>query len=131
MTEETRPAARKYQIGEAREWMVWDGVALADVLNEDETPGLKLGAVGFVRASRGVATSFEFAYDEVLVVTSGRCTVTFGREAVTAGPGEVVYLPASATGSFRTEEDVELVYVASSPYGEVNRRAKAALLGAG
>jgi hypothetical protein len=38
--------------------------------------------------------------------------------------------PSKARGSFRTDEDTELVYVASSPYGEVNRQAKAELLGA-
>ena len=121
---------RKYTIGEARDWMVWEGVALVDVVNEDETPEIKLGAVGFLRAPWGVTTSFEFAYDEVLVVTKGRCTVAFGKEELTAGRGEVIYLPAGTPGSFRTEEDTELVYVASSPYGEVNRLAKAALLGA-
>jgi len=125
----SRPV-RKYTIGEARDWMVWEGVALADVVNEDETPEAKLGAVGFLRAPQGITTRFEFAYDEVLVVTKGRCMVTFGREEVTAGPGEVIYLPAGTPGTFRTVEDTELVYVASSPYGEVNRQAKAALLGA-
>lgn len=126
----SRPV-RKFTITEARNWMVWEGVALADVVNEDETPETKLGAVGFLRAPWGVATSFEFAYDEVLIVTRGRCTVTFGGEEVTAGPGEVIYLPAGTPGSFHTDEDTELVYVASSPYGEVNRQAKAALLDAG
>ena len=133
MSKEARNPARpvqKFAIGEARDWMVWEGVALADVLNEDEMPEIKLGAVGFLRAPWGVNTSFEFPYDEVLVVTKGRCTVTFGKEELTAGRGEVIYLPAGTPGSFRTEEDTELVYVASSPYGEVNRLAKAALLGA-
>jgi ethanolamine utilization protein EutQ (cupin superfamily) len=123
-------AIRKYTAGEARDWMVWEGVALADVVNEDETPAVKLGAVGFLRAPWGVTTSFEFPYDEVLVVTRGRCTVTSGKEELTAGRGEVIYLPAGIAGSFRTEEDTELVYVASSPYGEVNRQVKAELLGA-
>ena len=36
----------------ARDWMEWSGFALADVVNEDEAPAAKLGAVGFVRASR-------------------------------------------------------------------------------
>jgi ethanolamine utilization protein EutQ (cupin superfamily) len=124
----SRPV-RKFTIGEARDWMVWEGVALADVVNEDDTPAVKLGAVGFLRAPWGVSTSFEFAYDEVLVVTKGRCTVAFSGDEVTAGPGEVIYLPAGTPGSFRTDEDTELVYVASSPYGEVNRQAKADLLG--
>lgn len=125
----SRPV-KKFTIAEARDWMVWEGVALADVVNEDDTPDVKLGAVGFLRAPWGVTTSFEFAYDEVLIVTKGRCTVSFGNKELTAERGEVIYLPAGTPGSFRTEEDTELVYVASSPYGEVNRQAKAALLGA-
>jgi hypothetical protein len=48
---------------------------------------------------------------------------------LTARVGEVLYLPAGTPGSFSADEDVELVYVASSPYGEVNRSVKASLLG--
>ena len=120
----------KFTAGEARDWMVWEGVALADVINEDESPDVKLGGVGFLRAPKGVTTNFEFAYDEVLVVTKGACTVISGSRTVTMQAGEVVCLPAGTLGSFRTDEDTELVYVASSPYGEVNRQAKAELLGA-
>ena len=120
----------KFTIGEARDWMVWEGVALADVVNEDDSPDVKLGGVGFLRAPKGVTTNFEFAYDEVLVVTKGVGAVISGSRTVTMQAGEVVYLPAGTPGSFRTDEDTELVYVASSPYGEVNRQAKAELLGA-
>jgi ethanolamine utilization protein EutQ (cupin superfamily) len=75
------------------------GVALADVANEDESPTMKLGAVGFTKAPAGSDSQFEFEYDEVLVVTSGRCTVTSGNRALTAEPGEVVYLPANVPGT--------------------------------
>ena len=109
--------------------MEHSGVALSDVVNEDETPGVKLGAVGFMRAPKGQSTSFTFEYDEVLVVTQGQCTVRLGSRSVTAGPGEVVYLSAGTPGSFHTEADTELVYVASSPYGAANREGKAELLG--
>jgi quercetin dioxygenase-like cupin family protein len=64
------------------------------------------------------------------VVTKGVCTVVSAGRSVTMKVGEVVYLPAGTPGSFRTDEDTELVYVASSPYGEVNRQARAELLGA-
>ncbi len=43
--------------------------------------------------------------------------------------GEVIYLPAGVPGSFHADTDLELVYVASSPYGRVNREEKAELLG--
>jgi ethanolamine utilization protein EutQ (cupin superfamily) len=107
------------------------GTDLADVLNEDTDDGLKLGAVGFTKAPAGAGSEFEFAYDEVLVVTRGRCTVRSEGVDRTAAVGEVIYLPAGVPGSFHADTDVELVYVASSPYGEVNREAKAQLLAEG
>ena len=42
--------------------------------------------------------------------------------------GEVIYLPAGVAGTFVAVEDIELVYVASSPYGAVNRDIKASQL---
>lgn len=121
-------SVQKFTSDTADRWMYWSGFALADVVNEDETPAVKLGAVGFTRAPAGAKSSFEFAYDEVLVVTKGRCTVESRGTAMTASAGEVIYLPAGVPGTFRADEDVEVVYVASTPYGEVNRVAKRELL---
>ena len=122
-------AIRKFTSGDAaNRWMEWSGIALVDVVDEDETPAAKLGGVGFLRAPKGASSSFEFAYDEVLVITKGRCTVASDGGEVTAGPGEVIYLPAGVAGTFVAETAMELVYVASSPYGLVNRDIKASLL---
>ena len=65
-----------------------------------------------------------------MIVTKGRCRVRSMSGVVTAGPGEVIYLPAHLAGTFEAAEDIELVYVASSPYGEANREIKAQLLAA-
>jgi ethanolamine utilization protein EutQ (cupin superfamily) len=119
---------QKFTSGTAKDWMEWSGIALADVVNEDETPAAKLGGVGFTRAPKGSSSDFEFAYDEVLVVTKGSCSVRSSGRTVTVQVGEVVYLPAGVSGTFLADEDVELVYVASSPYGAVNREIKASLL---
>jgi ethanolamine utilization protein EutQ (cupin superfamily) len=113
-----------------REWMEWSGFTLADVVNEDETPAAKLGAVGFVKAPRGAKTDFDFPYDEVCIVTKGRCRVRSMSGVATAGPGELIYLPAHLPGTFEALDDMELVYVASSPYGAANREMKAQLLAA-
>ena len=122
-------SVQKFSSDGALEWMEYSGFALADVVNEDEDPGAKLGAVGFTRSAAGASSAFDFAYDEVLVVTRGRCTVrSRGRELV-AGQGEALYLPAGVQGEIHADEDLEIVYVASSPYGAVNRAAKAELLG--
>lgn len=113
-----------------RNWMEWSGFTLADVVNEDEAPAAKLGAVGFVKAPKGTKSDFDFAYDEVCIVIKGRCQVRSMSGVVTANPGEVIYLPAHLPGTFEALDEMELVYVASSPYGEVNREIKAQLLAA-
>lgn len=128
MTRKQLPGITKFTSGTANDWMEYSGTSLADVVNEDEVADVKLGAVGFMRAPRSVTSSFEFAYDEVLIVTKGRCTVRTKDKSLSAGVGEVIYLKAGTAGSFSTDEECELVYVASSPYGEVNREAKAQLL---
>ena len=120
---------QRFTSDDATEWMEWSGTSLVDVVNEDESPESKLGAVGFTRAPKGSSSEFEFAYDEVLIVTKGACTIRGRDREVTARVGEVVYLPAGVPGTFHADDDVELVYVASSPYGEVNREMKATLLG--
>jgi ethanolamine utilization protein EutQ (cupin superfamily) len=124
---DARPV-RKFTIQDAQDWMEWSGVSLSDVVNEDETPGAKLGGVGFLRAPKGATTNFEFAYDEVLVITKGKCTIRTENETTTVQASDVIYLPAETPGTFQADEDTELVYVASSPYGEVNREIKASLL---
>jgi ethanolamine utilization protein EutQ (cupin superfamily) len=121
-------AVQKFTIESAEDWMEWSGFSLADVVNEDETPGVKLGAVGFTRAPSGASSNFEFAYDEVLIVTKGSCTILSDGTAITAHTGEVLYLPAGVAGTVHADDDLDLVYVASSPYGEVNRDMKASLL---
>lgn len=121
---------QKFTSSDARDWMEWSGIALCDVVNEDEAPEAKLGAVGFVRAPKGVSSSFEFPYDEVLIVTMGTCIIRSRGRLITAAQGDVVYLPAHTPGSFEAAEPIELVYVASSPYGEANREIKASLLAA-
>ena len=65
----------------------------------------------------------------MLVVTKGTCSVHAGNEVATAHTGSVIYLYANTPGVFFADEDLELVYVASSPYGQVNRDIKNSLLG--
>lgn len=123
-----QPKVSKFNAGDATEWMEHSGVSLADVANEDDAAEMKLGAIGFLRAPTAATTQFDFPYDEVLIVTKGSCEVTSDGVTVSAGPGDVVYLPAGVPGTFHVPEQAELVYVASSPYGSVNREAKAELL---
>jgi len=126
--DQSLPGIMRFSIDGPHRWMSWSDTELADVVNEDEDLWAQLGAVGFSRARAGASTRFEFAYDEVLVVTKGRCSVESAAGTQTAAVGEVIYIRAGVPGTFRAEEDVDIVYVASAPYGEVNRAIKATLL---
>ena len=57
----------------------------------------------------------------MLVITKGMCTVRTANETITAQASEIIYLPTSTPGILQADEDAELVYVASSPYGEGNK----------
>lgn len=121
-------AVQKFTMDDVTEWMELSGFEMADVVNEEHAPEAKLGGVGFTRAPKGASLDFEFKYDEVGIVLKGRCTVRSRGTIVTAKAGELVYLPAGTPGKFHVDEDAELVYVASTPYGEASREGRAALL---
>lgn len=44
---------QKFVSDEATDWMEYSGFSLADVVNEDEAPQAKLGALGFTRSRKG------------------------------------------------------------------------------
>ncbi len=72
--------------------------------------------VGFARIGQGERHDISFPYDEVLIVTRGSYTVvTEHGDTVTAGPGEVIYLPADSSSVSQATADTEMVYVASPP----------------
>lgn len=120
---------QKFSSAGHRDWLEWSGMSLADVIDEDN-PTAKLDAVGFLRAPMGALSNFEFLYDEVLVVTRGCCALTSGGKLVVAGAGEVIHVPAGASGTIEAVEALELVYVAVSPFGKVTPAVRQALLAA-
>jgi ethanolamine utilization protein EutQ (cupin superfamily) len=90
-------------------------IFVSDRIDLEREPDAKM-TVGFARVASGEELEYSFPYDEVLVVTTGSYTVrTEAGERLTAGPGEVIYLPAGSRNSGRANEDTELVYVASPP----------------
>lgn len=109
------------------EWFDWSGMSLADVVDED-SPSARLDAVGFLRAPAGVTSEFKFLYDEVLVVTRGRCALRSADRLVVAAPGEALYVPAGTSGTIEAVNTLELVYVAVSPFGKLSPEMKQALL---
>lgn len=126
---DTPHSIQKFSSISRRDWLEWSGMSLADVIDED-SPTAKLDAVGFLRAPQGAVSDFKFLYDEVLVITRGRCALRSGDRLVSAGAGEVLYLPAGTAGTIEVLAPLELVYVAVSPFGKLTPEIKQALLSA-
>ncbi|MDQ3783902.1 MAG: cupin [Actinomycetota bacterium] len=85
-------------------------VLLGDVV--DSTNGQSM-SVGFARYSPGASNDWVVTYDEALIVTKGRFSVTSSAgEKVTAAIGEVIFLRKDAQVTYSAESDgAELVYV--------------------
>lgn len=90
-------------------------VFVSDIVDLATVPDAKM-TVGFARVGKGEAMDISFPYDEVLIITKGSYTVrTEAGEVKTAGPGQVIYLPAGSANSALAEDDTEMVYVANPP----------------
>lgn len=118
---------QKFSSTGRRDWLEWSGISLADVIDED-SQAAKLDAVGFLRAPEGAASYFNFLYDEVLVITRGRCALRSRDRFIVAALGDVLYVPAGTSGRIEAVEALELVYVAASPFGKFTCEMKQALL---
>ncbi|TDD29830.1 DUF861 domain-containing protein [Kribbella turkmenica] len=96
-----------------------------DLIDEAGAPDARM-TVGFARVGKGESMDISFPYDEVLVITSGSYAVrTEDGEVLTAGPGEVIYLPGGSSNASWANEDTTMVYVANPPdvYAEHVRAA--------
>lgn len=83
-------------------------IVLADALDGTDDVAM---TVGFARYGPGEANPWTTSYDEALVITSGRFTVESGGRAVSAGPGEVIFLRRGTELVYKADEETELVYV--------------------
>jgi ethanolamine utilization protein EutQ (cupin superfamily) len=107
----------KLSIADADSWFPVAGqdIHVSDLIDQSSRPDAEM-TVGFARIGAGETLEISFPYDEVLIVTKGRYTVTTGEGAtLTAGPGEVIYLPGGSENDSRAEEATEMVYVAAPP----------------
>ena len=89
-------------------------VFVSDLIDQASHPDARM-TVGYARVGKGESLDISFPYDEVLVVTRGIFTVRTAAEAIRAGVGEAIYLPANSSSSYVAEEDAEMVYVANPP----------------
>ncbi|NDL55876.1 hypothetical protein [Phytoactinopolyspora mesophila] len=87
-------------VADVRTWTVGDDDAVYFGEVVDETHGSALGLT-FERWDAHEDAEFPpLPYDEVLVVIEGSFTVRTETGSVTAGPGELIYLPAKSTGAY-------------------------------
>ncbi len=101
-------------------------IFVSDMIDEATAPQAKM-TVGYARVGKGETLDISFPYDEVLVLTKGTYTVrTAQGEALTAGAGEVIYLPAGSANTLVAEAETEMVYVANPPAVYAQHVARAA-----
>ena len=75
--------------------------------------------IGFGRYNPGQTLSDVIAVDDVMIVLKGRLSVSSETGTVTAGPGEIVYMPKGVTVTIRSHEEQALTaYVTYPPWRE-------------
>lgn len=83
-----------------------DRVWTRDLLTLEESPRLGCGLMVMER------TTFPWTlnYDELDYVISGRLDILVGGQKVSAGPGEVIYIPKGSSIQFSVEETARFLY---------------------
>ena len=83
-----------------------DRVWTRDLLTLEESPRLGCGLMVMER------TTFPWTlnYDELDYVISGRLDILVGGQKVSAGPGEVIYIPKGSSIQFSVEEKARFLY---------------------
>lgn len=83
-----------------------DRVWTRDLLTLEESPRLGCGLMVMER------TTFPWTlnYDELDYVISGRLNILVGGQKVSAGPGEVIYIPKGSSIRFSVEEKARFLY---------------------
>ena len=78
-----------------------------DLLTLDESPRLGLGLMTMEK------TTFPWYldYDEVDYVIEGRLDIIVGDEVMTAGPGEVLFIPKGSDIQFSVRDKARFIYV--------------------
>ena len=103
----TQDDAAWEQFGEAQ-------IYIGDVLDEARSTSM---GVGYARYAHGESNAWTVSYDEALIILGGTFTVEFGKDAVTAGPGELIWLEKGTSVVYRTDTEVTLVYVTYPVWG--------------
>lgn len=84
-----------------------EGVFIKDLVSLEESPNMGFGIMEIDN------TSFEWtlSYDEVDYIIDGDLDIIIDGRKVTAGPGEVMYIPKDTHVTFSTPNKVRFMYV--------------------
>lgn len=72
--------------------------------------------VGYGRYGPGQTLAETIAVDDVMIVLEGRLSVSTGSGDVTAGPGEIVYMPKGQAVTIRSHEEGALTAYVTYPH---------------
>lgn len=78
--------------------------------------------IGYGRYAPGQSLTETMAVDDTMIVLEGRLFVSTSDGTVTAGPGDIVYMPKGQSVTITTEEDgATTAYVTYPHWAEVRR----------
>jgi len=72
--------------------------------------------IGYGRYAPNQSLAETMAVDDVMIVLEGRLSVSTDAETVTAGPGEIVYMPKGEAVTIRSHEDGALTAYVTYPH---------------
>jgi ethanolamine utilization protein EutQ (cupin superfamily) len=72
--------------------------------------------IGYGRYGPNQSLSETMAVDDVMIVVEGRISVTTDAGTVTAGPGEIVYMPKGAAVTIRTQDEGAVTAYVTYPH---------------
>lgn len=84
-----------------------DQVYTRDLLTLDESPRLGLGLMTMEKTT----FPWHLDYDEVDYVIEGRLDIIVGDEVMSAGPGEVLFIPKGSDIKFSVKDKARFIYV--------------------
>ncbi len=72
--------------------------------------------IGYGRYAPGQSLTETMAVDDVMIVLEGRLSVSTDASAVTAGPGDIVYMPKGEAVTIRSREEGALTAYVTYPH---------------
>ncbi|CQR25589.1 ethanolamine utilization protein EutQ [Streptococcus varani] len=84
-----------------------DKVYTRDLLTLEESPRLGLGLM----TMENTTFSWHLDYDEIDYVIEGRLDILVGDDVMSAGPGEILFIPKGSDIKFSVKDNARFIYV--------------------